>query len=683
MEKPLIISVLLIFLFHNTLSEMTREKRENLMLKVAKKIDILNYNIYSPLKPLNNFYERGETFSYDPNKIKEIIKENGFPESFNFIDEYNPTVNVKDQQGCGCCWAFAASTALAYRYKKQGIDVDLSPQSLLSCYVKDCDDGGYLLDSQFYLVKGGATTETCIPFSSGDGSTIEECPTKCKENEEFKKYYAKNSYATTFEYDTDKYYDVVTLIMDQLVNFGPVASGISCYSDLQELIEKDQCKDVIYKYDGVSYYLGGHAVAIVGYGYSNSKYYWIIQNSWGKNFCDNGFAKIEFAEIGIENVAFSEPYIEDENNLSTGKDISTKMTIQGDCKLKYTTESNNYEDSFEINFKHTDIDYSNYYYQCSKDPTNKGNSGLCSFEFKSFIENEKGYYQYKNYSALKNDKNTFSFDFSSLNNKRFYYYGADYIDNYYLANKEFYVSEEGSGMILYYESLTYDSNLVSKIYPNKNTNTALSNCKLVEIEGYYYLIYCKISKNDLNIIQVDNNLPIAYDILCGNKEETTVVVRKLDKAKYPVYRVKKFVLPYEEELSYENELLIIADIEGSISGIKSNNVTNSFAILLEAYFDDYNEPSSLDMICYIPNPTKLQKDFEISCQLPYDLEGYSYKKVYITQYYSPIDMNTPFELIINKKIRGTKYRDHVFTYNTNSKFIKTSLLLFLYLLFLL
>ena len=162
-----------------------------------------------------------------------------------------------------------------------------------------------------------------------------------------------------------------------------------------------------------------------------------------------------------------------------------------------------------------------------------------------------------------------------------------------------------------------------------------------------------------------------------------MVVRKLDKTKYPVYRVKKFVLPYEEELSYENELLIIADIEGSISGIKSNNVTNSFAILLEAYFDDYNEPSSLDMICYIPNPTKLQKDFEISCQLPYDLEGYSYKKVYITQYYSPIDMNTPFELIINKKIRGTKYRDHVFTYNTNSKFIKTSLLLFLYLLFLL
>ena len=97
----------------------------------------------------------------------------------------------------------------------------------------------------------------------GNGITVEECPTKCKENEEFKKYYAKNSYATTFDYDTDKYYDVVTLIIDQLVNFGPVASGISCYSDFEELIEKNQCKDIIYKYDGVSFYLGGHAVTIV------------------------------------------------------------------------------------------------------------------------------------------------------------------------------------------------------------------------------------------------------------------------------------------------------------------------------------------------------------------------------------------------------------------------------------
>ena len=58
---------------------MTVEKREDLMSKYTKKIDILNYNAYLPLKPLNSLYIN-EEITYDPNKIKQIIKENGFPE---------------------------------------------------------------------------------------------------------------------------------------------------------------------------------------------------------------------------------------------------------------------------------------------------------------------------------------------------------------------------------------------------------------------------------------------------------------------------------------------------------------------------------------------------------------------------------------------------------------------------
>ena len=55
------------------------------------------------------------------------------------------------------------------------------------------------------------------------------------------------------------------------------------------------------------------SVVIVGFGYINSKYYWLIQNSLGSDFCDNGFLKIEFGEIGIENIVFSQPYIQNES----------------------------------------------------------------------------------------------------------------------------------------------------------------------------------------------------------------------------------------------------------------------------------------------------------------------------------------------------------------------------------
>ena len=73
----------------------------------------------------------------------------------------------------------SSTTALAYRYFLKGIEVDLSPQHELSCYVRNCDHGNNLIDPQLSLIKNGTITEECLPFSSGS-EIIEECPTKCK-----------------------------------------------------------------------------------------------------------------------------------------------------------------------------------------------------------------------------------------------------------------------------------------------------------------------------------------------------------------------------------------------------------------------------------------------------------------------------------------------------------------------
>ena len=35
-----------------------------------------------------------------------------------------------------------------------------------------------------------------------------------------------------------------------------------------------------------------HAVLLIGYGFDENGLYWIIQNSWGKEWGDNGFCKI-------------------------------------------------------------------------------------------------------------------------------------------------------------------------------------------------------------------------------------------------------------------------------------------------------------------------------------------------------------------------------------------------------
>ena len=194
-----------------------------------------------------------------------------------------------------------------------------------------------------------------------------------------------------------------------------------------------------------------------------------------------------------------------------------------------------------------------------------------------------------------------------------------------------------------------------------------------------------MSQNDVNILPENNKLPIAYDILCGSKQETVVTLHKLDTSRYPVFRVKQFVLPYEEDLSYPNEILIIADVEGSVSGIKSSNENNIFIVEIEIEFDlDYAGfiyPTYL--VCEFQNPSKLEKEFEIPCYSEYVFKELKYKKVVLNPYYSPLNMSTPYEVIIDKAINGIKFAEFIQPYPTDSKFINSPLLFLSLLLFLL
>ena len=53
------------------------------------------------------------------------------------------------------------------------------------------------------------------------------------------------------------------------------------------------------------------------------------------------------------------------------------------------------------------------------------------------------------------------------------------------------------------------------------------------------------------------------------KVEIPVFVHQLDKTKYPIFRVKYFLLPYSTSINYYTEFSLIVNIEGSISGFTS------------------------------------------------------------------------------------------------------------------
>ena len=146
-------------------SKLTDEKRQDLLNRLTRKISLENLEELNQLEPNYESSSLKDGISYDPARIESIIKTYNFPEEYNFLTDTNATIHVKNQGSCACCWSHAATTALAYRYHKKGIEVDLSPQDGLSCYLRDCDSGNYLIDPQLNLIKNGTLTEGCLPFS--------------------------------------------------------------------------------------------------------------------------------------------------------------------------------------------------------------------------------------------------------------------------------------------------------------------------------------------------------------------------------------------------------------------------------------------------------------------------------------------------------------------------------------
>ena len=243
-----------------------------------------------------SYMDKKKGIKYNHEKIDQILDNLGIPRNYNFIKETQANAIIKDQRNCGSCWSFAITTALSYWFHKLGKEVNLSPQYALSCFKGDCI-GLENFDGILNFVLQGIVTDKCLPYHSYNGK-VGKCPEKCVDGSNLDFYYAKNAYKIEEPVTENNYYDIVKLIFYQLYNYGPVIASIDIYKD-----------NYRYFYDGKSEHTGKHAVPIVGFGKTGYYYYWIVQNSYGDKFCDNGFIKIDFGEIGIETTTFIEPSI--------------------------------------------------------------------------------------------------------------------------------------------------------------------------------------------------------------------------------------------------------------------------------------------------------------------------------------------------------------------------------------
>jgi len=220
-------------------------------------------------------------------KPDKSAKPNGtrLPKEFDWRDKdgQNWVTPVRDQGGCGSCWAFGSIAQLeSVKMIAEGTpdpDLDLSEQYIVSCdSINYGCSGGYMYPAYDFLRDTGTPDEECYRYLARDADTGALCKDACLDP----------------PLVTINNWSRVALNVDALkaaVYEHPITVAFWVY------------KDFFYYTGGVYKYAwgelrGGHAVCVVGWN-SKGKYF-ICKNSWGTGWGESGYFNIAYSEVTNE-----------------------------------------------------------------------------------------------------------------------------------------------------------------------------------------------------------------------------------------------------------------------------------------------------------------------------------------------------------------------------------------------
>lgn len=232
-----------------------------------------------------------------------------------------PSLNdIRDQAGCGSCWAVAAAEAMTDRHciasggAKQPY---LSAHDILTCCGhEECGScqGGYPINAWQFWVNTGVVTGggfgsvgTCQPYQWApcEHHTTGTRP-QCVAQDDTPA--CSKSCTNSLNFNGDKSfgssaYKVIAneaMIMQEIMTYGPVEAGFMVYEDFPHY------KSGVYRHVTGSM-VGGHAVKLIGWGVEAGEKYWLAANSWNTNWGDQGYFKIARGdnECMIEEMIFA------------------------------------------------------------------------------------------------------------------------------------------------------------------------------------------------------------------------------------------------------------------------------------------------------------------------------------------------------------------------------------------
>jgi len=218
---------------------------------------------------------------------------------------------IRDQAGCGSCWAVSSMTSLSDRYCIKNsnattlVQRSFSYEDLLEC----CNNtvcgsggngcnGGYMTGGYSYAQKVGVSSgenynnyTSCKPYFLQPGTSASNAPacrSVCTNTATYKTAYAKDLVKITGY--TILAGSTPAIASSNMIAALNAAGSIMVYMDVYE--DFFTYSSGVYEYTSGAY-AGGHAIRIIGYGVANGVNYWLAANSWGVSWGMAGFFQIQ------------------------------------------------------------------------------------------------------------------------------------------------------------------------------------------------------------------------------------------------------------------------------------------------------------------------------------------------------------------------------------------------------
>ena len=246
---------------------------------------------------------------------------------------------VRDQGACGSCWAFATVGSLECNIKIiDKINADLSEQWLVSCNQETeprkwgCLGGWWAHD--YFLKDGkedpcgdsGAVQEHNFPYTARDDPC--NCP------------YQHDYFIERCAYVGEKYsVPSVDSIKQAIFNYGPITVGV-CAGGYFKIYTGG-----VYNFESICWPGEvNHAVVLLGWDDNQGEDgVWLLRNSWGDDWGEAGYMKIEY---GCSNIGYAARYVEYSEKLtvfcaneSNGEEPGSSSEYYGISNARVSLES--------------------------------------------------------------------------------------------------------------------------------------------------------------------------------------------------------------------------------------------------------------------------------------------------------------------------------------------------------